>query len=162
MAKINPSSLCTKFQKSIDGWILPIPTVEDGKYKIRCFMNRTSKTNYDGEYILEFKDIYTYICPSFEDMVKFYMFQSFGQAYNGFLKNIQTRTSFQNENDHIQGRFLVEKVLKSNFLGESAMICGKIQEKFDEIGFEFSTEPISEKDRKSVGEILKEINKMVI
>ena len=162
MVKINPSSLCTKFQRSIDGWILPIPTIENGEYKIRMFMHPTGKKNYDGEPILEFRDIYTYTVPSFEYLVKFFMFQSFGQAYHGFFRMIQERTNFQTEEDQVSGLFLVEKVLKTSFLGESAYVCDKIQERFNEIGFEFNVEPIKQKDRKTVNEILKEMNKMEI
>ena len=39
MVKINPSSICTKYEQSIDSWLLPIPTIENGQYKLRCFMS---------------------------------------------------------------------------------------------------------------------------
>ena len=156
MVTINPSSICTKFENSIDGWILPFPVMENGQYKIRMFMNRAE----DGK--LAFNDVYTYNVPSLEYLIKFFMFPSFGQAYHGLFRMIQDRNNFFNESNHEQGYFLIEKALKSGFLGQTAMICGQIQKHFDKIGFEFNLEPISKKDRKSLDEILLEVNKIDI
>lgn len=156
MVTINPSSICTKFEKSIDGWILPFPVMENGEYKIRMYMNRAEDNR------LAFNEVYTYIVPNFETLVRFFMFQSFGQAYHGLFRLMQDRTSFFGEEDHKEGFFLIEKAIKDGFLGSTAMICSQIQETFDKIGFEFSLEPITEKDRKTVDEIVQEINKIDI
>lgn len=155
MTEIKPSSLLTKYKQSSQGWILPLPIKENGKYKIRCFMNRSEEKDYDGEPIVFFQDVYTYKVPNLEFLTAFFMFQSFGQAYNGFLRNKQDRSKFIKEEDHQKGKFLMEKVIKSSFLGNSADVCQEIQKEFNRIGFEFNLKPI--KTKKTLEELYLEV-----
>ena len=163
MVKINPSSICTKYEESIDTWLLPIPTIENGQYKLRCFMSENKnkkRSERTWESKKRFIDVYTYNVPSLDYLVMFYMFKSMGQAYNGLFKFQQDRTDFITEDDHEKGLFMMEKVNKTALLGKSAWVCDQIQQEFDKIGFEFDLNPISEKERKTVDEIVIEVKKM--
>ena len=163
MVKINPSSICTKYEQSIDSWLLPIPTIENGQYKLRCFMSENKnkkKTDRTWESKKRFIDVYTYDVPSLDYLVMFYMFKSMGQAYNGLFRLQQDRTDFITEDSHESGLFLMDKINKTAIMGKSALVCNQIQQEFDKIGFEFDLNPISEKERKSVSEIIIEVKKM--
>lgn len=164
MVKINPSSICTKYEQSIDTWLLPIPTIENGQYKLRCFMSENKnkkRSERTWKSKKRFIDVYTYNVPSLDYLVMFYMFKSMGQAYNGLFKFQQDRTDFITEDDHEKGLFMMEKVNKTALLGNSAWVCNQIQQEFDKIGFEFDLNPIKEKDRKTVDEIIIEVKKML-
>lgn len=164
MVKITPSSICTKYEESIDTWILPIPTIDNKEYKLRCFMSenrRKKKEKRTWESKKRFTDVYTYSVPSLDYLVMFYMFQSMGQAYNGLFKMQQDRTDFITQASHEKGLFMMEKINKTAIMGKSAVVCNQIQAEFDKIGFDFNLHPISESDRKTVDEILIEVTKMI-
>lgn len=106
--------LFQKYNKSEDRWILIAPVSEKGQLKLRCFMSK--KRNSDI-----FENVYTYNI-GLGELLKFLNANSFGQAYNGIVKNKKKRIGFQTETDHEKGLFTKFDVLQTMIRGRTKLL----------------------------------------
>lgn len=112
-------NIFVKYHNSSDKWILPIPVVENGQLKLRCYMTR--KNSLKGI----FNDCYTYNVD-LNTLSDFFSYKSHGQAYNELIKFKKARTGFVEESDHIKGVFMMSDVLESAKTGRTALVIEAI------------------------------------
>lgn len=149
MVKFQPTFLIDKYNNSIDNWILPIPVIDNGELKLRCFMSRKQKGH--------FTDIYTYSIDNQNVLLKFFTEKSYGQAYHKFIRLFKKRDKFFMETDHEKGFFTMEDVKNTMFIGKTAYVCSIIQRKINENNnFDFDWKGIKKSERKTVQQLYTE------
>lgn len=116
---LNVDNIFIKYHNSSEKWILPLPVVEQGQIKLRCYMTR--KNSLKGI----FNDCYTYNVD-LNTLADFFSYKSHGQAYNELIKFKKARTGFVEESDHIKGVFMMSDVLESAKLGRTALVIEAI------------------------------------
>lgn len=112
-------NIFVKYHNSSEKWILPLPVVEQGQIKLRCYMTR--KNGLKGI----FNDCYTYNVD-LNTLADFFSYKSNGQAYNELIKFKKARTGFVEESDHIKGIFMMSDVLESAKAGRTALVIEAI------------------------------------
>lgn len=117
---LNIDNIFVKYHNSSDKWILPIPVVENGQLKLRCYMTR--KNAPKGI----FNDVYTYNV-SFNTLSDFFSYKSHGQAYNELIKFKKARTGFIEESDHMKGIFMMSDVLETVKQGRSKLVLEAVE-----------------------------------
>ena len=116
---LNIDNIFIKYHNSSEKWILPLPVVEQGQIKLRCYMTR--KNGLKGI----FNDCYTYNVD-LNTLADFFSYKSNGQAYNELIKFKKARTGFVEESDHIKGIFMMSDVLESAKAGRTALVIEAI------------------------------------
>lgn len=116
---LNIDNIFIKYHNSSEKWILPLPVVEQGQIKLRCYMTR--KNGLKGI----FNDCYTYNVD-LNTLADFFSYKSNGQAYNELIKFKKARTGFVEESDHIKGIFMISDVLESAKAGRTALVIEAI------------------------------------
>ena len=117
---ISVDKIFVKYVNSSEKWILPLPILENGQLKLKCFM--TDKKALTGT----FTRYYTYLVD-FQTLYDFFSYKSHGQAYNELIKFKKTRTGFLKESDNAKGLFLMSDVIanakegRSNFVLENVI-----------------------------------------
>lgn len=112
-------NIFVKYHNSSEKWLLPLPVVENGQLKLRCYMTR--KNSLKGI----FNDCYTYNVD-LNTLSDFFSYKSHGQAYNELIKFKKARTGFVEESDHIKGVFMMSDVLESAKLGRTTLVVEAI------------------------------------
>lgn len=116
---LNIDNIFIKYHNSSEKWLLPLPVVENGQLKLRCYMTR--KNALKGV----FNDCYTYNVD-LNTLSDFFSYKSHGQAYNELIKYKKARTGFVEESDHIKGIFMMSDVLESAKLGRTVLVIEAI------------------------------------
>lgn len=116
---LNINNIFIKYHNSSEKWLLPLPVVENGQLKLRCYMTR--KNSLKGI----FHDCYTYNVD-LNTLSNFFSYKSHGQAYNELIKFKKARTGFIEESDHIKGVFMMSDVLESAKSGRTALVIEAI------------------------------------
>lgn len=117
---LNIDNIFVKYHNSSEKWILPIPVIEQGQIKLRCYMTR--KNGLKGV----FNDVYTYNV-SLNTLSDFFSYKSHGQAYNELIKFKKARTGFIGEPDHIKGIFMMSDVLETVKQGRSKLVLEAVE-----------------------------------
>lgn len=112
-------NIFVKYHNSSEKWLLPLPVVENGQLKLRCYMTR--KNSLKGI----FNDCYTYNVD-LNTLSDFFSYKSHGQAYNELIKFKKARTGFVKESDHIKGVFMMSDILESAKSGRTALVIEAI------------------------------------
>lgn len=112
-------NIFVKYHNSSEKWLLPLPVVEKGQLKLRCYMTR--KNSLKGI----FNDCYTYNVD-LNTLSDFFSYKSHGQAYNELIKFKKARTGFVEESDHIKGVFMMSDVLESAKTGRTVLVIEAI------------------------------------
>lgn len=112
-------NIFVKYHNSSEKWLLPLPVVEKGQLKLRCYMTR--ENSLKGI----FNDCYTYNVD-LNTLSDFFSYKSHGQAYNELIKFKKARTGFVEESDHIKGVFMMSDILESAKLGRTALVIEAI------------------------------------
>lgn len=116
---LNINNIFIKYHNSSEKWLLPLPVVENGQLKLRCYMTR--KNSLKGI----FNDCYTYNVD-LNTLSDFFSYKSHGQAYNELIKFKKARTGFIEESDHIKGVFMMSDVLESAKSGRTTLVIEAI------------------------------------
>lgn len=116
---LNIDNIFIKYHNSSEKWLLPLPVVENGQLKLRCYMTR--RNTLKGI----FNDCYTYNVD-LNTLSDFFSYKSHGQAYNELIKFKKARTGFVEESDHIKGIFMMSDVLESAKLGRTVLVIEAI------------------------------------
>ena len=112
-------NIFVKYHNSSEKWLLPLPVVENGQLKLRCYMTR--KNSLKGI----FNDCYTYNVD-LNTLANFFSYKSHGQAYNELIKFKKARTGFVEESEHMKGIFMMSDVLESAKAGRTALVIEAI------------------------------------
>lgn len=137
---LNIDNIFIKYHNSSEKWILPLPVVEKGQLKLRCYMTR--KNSLKGI----FNDCYTYNVD-LNTLSDFFSYKSHGQAYNELIKYKKTRTGFVEESDHIKGVFMMSDILESAKLGRTALVIEAINTLMSIQHRVFTVEAITETEK---------------
>ena len=116
---LSMDTIFVKYANSSEKWILPLPVVEKGQVKLRCYM--TDKKEMTGI----FNNCYTYNVD-FNTLADFFSYKSHGQAYNELIKHKKRRTGFVGEANHIKGIFMMSDVLESAKNGRTSVVMEAI------------------------------------
>lgn len=112
---LNIDNLFIKYINSSEKWILPIPVIEDGQIKLRCYMTRRNQLTGT------FQAIYTYDVD-FRFLADFFAYQSHGQAYNQMVKFKKHRNGFLSEPSKVTGNFTLKDVKESVINGRTVYL----------------------------------------
>ena len=138
---LNIDNLFIKYINSSEKWILPIPVLEDGQMKLRCFMTRRSALTGT------FQSIYTYNVD-FRFLSDFFSYRSNGQAYNQMVKFKKHRVGFLDEPSKIVGDFTMQDVRDTVINGRTVYVLEILNQFMALHNKHFTLEAISEVERK--------------
>ena len=139
---LNIDNIFIKYMNSSEKWILPVPTVENGQIKLRCFM--TSHKDLTGT----FQNCYTYNV-SFNLLTDFFSYKSHGQAYNELIKYKKTRTGFFGEADHVKGLWTMSDIKETIINGKTALVCEAVNHLMSLTNRNFTLEAITEAEKEA-------------
>lgn len=137
---LNINNIFIKYHNSSEKWLLPLPVVENGQLKLRCYMTR--KNSLKGI----FNDCYTYNVD-LNTLSDFFSYKSHGQAYNELIKFKKARTGFIEESDHIKGVFMMSDVLESAKSGRTTLVIEAINTLMSIQHRVFTVEAITETEK---------------
>lgn len=137
---LNIDNIFVKYINSSEKWILPVPVIEAGQVKLRCYMTR--RDSLTGV----FNDCYTYNV-SFSTLADFFSYKSHGQAYNELIKFKKVRTGFLSEPDHIKGHFTISDIKETIINGKTALLLEAIQTIMNVQNRVFTMEAITELEK---------------
>lgn len=150
---LNMDNIFLKYANSSEKWILPVPVVENGQLKLRCYMtNRKELTGF-------FNVCYTY-AVNFETLTDFFSFKSHGQAYNEIIKFKKVRTGFLKESDKEIGTFTLKDIRDTVANGKTAIVLEALQHKLNLENRRFTIEPITKEEKQARKEEKEEIARL--
>lgn len=144
--KLNYDAIVKRFRQSSEQWIMPIPVIEDGKLKVFCFMNHDKENRIADDKPIWFDSYYSYQV-SLLVLHNFLMEKSCGQAYWKYVRSKKPRTSFLGLDDYKRNNYFSESSIKQIMMkGRSDYIFDLINDKFDDIDYDFTTESKTDDD----------------
>lgn len=155
---ITVDKIFVKYANSSEKWILPLPIVENGQLKLKCFM--TDRKALTGT----FTRFYTYLVD-FQTLYDFFSYKSHGQAYNELIKYKKVRTGFLEESDKEEGLFFMSDVIQNANDGRTKFVLENITKAMNIKGRVFTMEAITELEkakRKQEAKELKELEKELL
>lgn len=138
---LNVDNLFVKYINSSEKWILPIPVIEDGQMKLRCFMTRRKAL------VGTFQAVYTYDVD-FRFLSDFFSYRSNGQAYNQLIKFKKHRVGFLDEPSKVVGEFGMKDVRDTVINGRTTYVLEILNQFMTLHNKHFTLEAISEVERK--------------
>lgn len=138
---LNVDNLFIKYINSSEKWILPIPVLENGQMKLRCFMTR--KNALTGT----FQAVYTYDVD-FRFLSDFFSYKSNGQAYNQMIRCKKHRVGFLDEPSKITGEFTIKDVKDTVLNGRTVYVLEILNQFMALHNKHFTLEAISEVEKK--------------
>lgn len=137
---LNIDNLFVKYINSSEKWILPIPVLEDGQMKLRCFMTRRNALTGT------FQAVYTYNVD-FRFLSDFFAYKSNGQAYNQMVKFKKHRVGFLDEPSKITGEFTMQDVRNTVLNGRTVYVLEILNQFMNLHNKHFTLEAISELEK---------------
>ena len=138
---LNVDNLFIKYVNSSEKWLLPIPVLENGQMKLRCFMTRRKAL------VGTFQSIYTYDVD-FRFLSDFFSYKSNGQAYNQMIKYKKHRIGFLDEPSKVTGEFTMQDVKDTVINGRTVYVLEILNQFMALHNKHFTLEAISEVERK--------------
>ena len=138
---LNVDNLFIKYVNSSEKWLLPIPVLENGQMKLRCFMTRRKAL------VGTFQSIYTYDVD-FRFLSDFFSYKSNGQAYNQMIKYKKHRIGFLDEPSKVTGEFTMQDVKDTVINGRTVYVLEILNQFMAFHNKHFTLEAISEVERK--------------
>ena len=138
---LNVDNLFVKYINSSEKWILPIPVLENGQMKLRCFM--TIRKALVGT----FQSIYTYDVD-FRFLSDFFSYKSNGQAYNQMIKCKKHRVGFLDEPSKVVGEFGMKDVRNTVINGRTTYVLEILNQFMNLHNKSFTLEAISEMEKR--------------
>jgi len=138
---LNVDNLFIKYINSSEKWLLPIPVLEDGQMKLRCFMTRRKAL------VGTFQSIYTYDVD-FRFLSDFFSYKSNGQAYNQMIRCKKHRVGFLDEPSKVTGEFTIKDVKNTVLNGRTVYVLEILNQFMNLHNKHFTLEAISEMEKR--------------